>query len=336
MRLIAALLDVPDCANTRAVFACLLLAFMAPASAQTVPLHGATQVRFASADESRLRLGTRDAFVAAMGAYDRSARTGRRGAVTEADYLAFAAGQALDWQPAEIARLSLSIARISEQLRPLKLPLPREVWLVKTTGREEAETPYTRGNSIMLPQQYMDVAVEEIERVITHEIFHVISRHVPERRNALYAIVGFRDCGPLAWPPELEQRRITNPDAPDTRYCITLQRGGSPLTFYPVLFAKEEPFDPALPGNYLDRMVFELLAVMGSGTKWTPGRAGTSLVLLDPGSVPEYFTAIGLNTRYIIHPEEILADNFVLLVRGERKVRTPRILDDLERVLAGK
>ena len=313
-----------------------MLAGIVPALAQTVPLHGSTQIRFATADQSRLRLGARDDFIAAMGAYDRSARMGRRGVVAEADYLAFAAGQALDWQPAEIAKLSSSIAKISAQLRPLKLPLPREVWLVKTTGREEAETPYTRGNAIMLPQQYMDVPVEEIERVITHEIFHVISRHLPERRNALYAIVGFRDCGPLAWPAELERRRITNPDAPDNRYCITLERGGSPLTFYPVLFAKEEPFDPALPGTYLDRMAFQLLAVMGSGTKWTAGRAGDALVLLDAGNVPEYFTAIGLNTRYISHPEEILADNFVLLVRGERKVRTPRILDELERVLAGK
>jgi hypothetical protein len=73
---------------------------------------------------------------------------------------------------------------------------------------------------------------------------------------------------------------------------------------------------------------------MGSGSDWTAGRAGESLVMLDPATVPEYFTAIGLNTRYIIHPEEILADNFTLLVRGERKVRTPRILDELKRVLA--
>ena len=313
-----------------------MLAGIVPAAAQTIPLYGATQMRFATAAESRLRLGTRDSFVAALSAYDRSARTGRREAVSAAEFMEFAAGQALDWQPAEIAKLSLSIAKIGEQLRPLKLPLPREVWLVKTTGREEAETAYTRGNAIVIPRQYMDVAVEELERIIIHEIFHVISRHVPDRRNALYAIVGYRDCGPLNWPPELAPRRITNPDAPDTRYCITLQRGGAPLTFYPVLFAKEEVFDPALPGTYLERLVFQLLAVMGSGTNWIPGRAGTALVLLDAGSVPEYFGAIGLNTRYIIHPEEILADNFILLVRGERKVRMPRILEELERVLAGK
>ncbi len=313
-----------------------MLAGIVPAGAQTIPLHGATQARFATAAESRLRLGTRDDFVAAMSPYDRSARTGRREAVTEAEFLDFAAGQALDWQPAEFAKLSSAIGKISAQLRPLQLPLPREVWLVKTTGREEAGTPYTRGNAIVIPQEYLNVAADEIERVITHELFHLISRHVPERRNALYAIVGFRDCGPLAWPPELAPRRITNPDAPDTRYCITLERGGAPLTLYPVLFAKEVSFDPTLPGTYLDRLVFQLLAVMGSGTNWTAGRAGNALVLIDAGSMPKYFAAIGLNTRYIIHPEEILADNFVLLVRGERKVRTPRILDELQRVLAGR
>jgi hypothetical protein len=314
----------------------LVLTLAGNVSAQTVPLHGATVVRFATAAESRLLLGTRDAFVAAMGAYDRSARTGRRGAVTEAEFLEYAAAQALDWQPADVARLTQSLAKISTQLRRLKLPLPKQVWLVKTTGREEAETPYTRGHAIVLPQQYLTVAVAEIERVLIHELFHVISRHIPERRDVLYSIVGFLDCGPLTWPPELESRRITNPDAPDNTYCITLKRNGAPLTFYPVLFAKEDAYDPALPGTFIERMVFQLLAVMGSGVTWTPGRAGKSLVLLDPADVPEYFTAIGMNTRYIIHPEEILADNFISLVRNERNVRTPQVLDELEWILAGK
>ncbi len=312
------------------------VALVLTAHAQTVPLHGRTQLRFASAAESRLLLGAHDTFVAALSPYDRSARTGRRDAVAEADFLTFAAGQALDWQPGDIATITAELTKISTRLGTLKLPLPDTILLVKTTGREEAETPYTRGNAIILPQQYMSVAPEELERVLIHEIFHVISRHVLERRDALYAIVGYRECGPLQWPPELAARRITNPDAPETRYCITLARGGAPLTFYPVLLAKEETFNPALPGTFLERLLFKLLAVMGSGTHWTPGRAGDALVLLDAANVPEYFTAIGLNTRYIIHPEEILADNFILLVRGERKVRTPKIIDELERVLAGK
>src|SRR4051794_39875937 len=84
------------CNGFAALLAALLHCCIPAAVAQTVPLYGTTVVRFATAEESRLRLGTRDAFVAALSEYDRSARTGRRGAVPEADFLAFAAGQALD------------------------------------------------------------------------------------------------------------------------------------------------------------------------------------------------------------------------------------------------
>jgi hypothetical protein len=41
---------------------------------------------------------------------------------------------------------------------------------------------------------------------------------------------------------------------------------------------------------------------------------------------------IGRNTEYIIHPEEILADNFVLLVNGA-KAPSPEILQKLDAVL---
>ena len=59
----------------------LLLCCCTPSVAQTVPLYGSTVARFATAEESRLRLGTRDAFVAALSEYDRAARTGNYNAV---------------------------------------------------------------------------------------------------------------------------------------------------------------------------------------------------------------------------------------------------------------
>jgi hypothetical protein len=36
---------------------------------------------------------------------------------------------------------------------------------------------------------------------------------------------------------------------------------------------------------------------------------------------------------YIIHPEEILADNFALLVLQQRQVPSPEVIDRIERVL---
>ena len=43
------------------------------------------------------------------------------------------------------------------------------------------------------------------------------------RRKTVLAILRAR----IGHRPELAQRRITNPDAPDDRYCITLQRNGA-------------------------------------------------------------------------------------------------------------
>jgi hypothetical protein len=49
--------------------------------------------------------------------------------------------------------------------------------------------------------------------------------------------------------------------------------------------------------------------------------------------VPDFQEKIGRNTTYIIHPEEILADNFVHLVRQREKLATPRIVEELQKVL---
>jgi hypothetical protein len=42
---------------------------------------------------------------------------------------------------------------------------------------------------------------------------------------------------------------------------------------------------------------------------------------------------VGRNTQYIIHPEEILADNFALLVLGETSIPSPVILEKMKDAL---
>jgi hypothetical protein len=57
-------------------------------------------------------------------------------------------------------------------------------------------------------------------------------------------------------------------------------------------------------------------------------------VLHEPKRLDDYFTRIGRNTGYIIHPDEILADNFVHLVFGKEGLDAPRIIDQMRSVLA--
>ncbi len=46
-----------------------------------------------------------------------------------------------------------------------------------------------------------------------------------------------------------------------------------------------------------------------------------------------FFEKIGKNTNYIIHPEEILADNFSFMVLQKRNLPSPVIVKKLKKIL---
>jgi hypothetical protein len=64
--------------------------------------------------------------------------------------------------------------------------------------------------------------------------------------------------------------------------------------------------------------------------------AGSQPRLVDFGQVSGFYEQVGRNTEYIIHPEEILADNFAMLVLADQDVPSPEILKKLQDVLTEK
>ena len=48
---------------------------------------------------------------------------------------------------------------------------------------------------------------------------------------------------------------------------------------------------------------------------------------MEPDTQPDYFRQIGRNTSYIIHPEEVLADNFSMMVLGRKEIPNPEIVE---------
>jgi hypothetical protein len=56
-------------------------------------------------------------------------------------------------------------------------------------------------------------------------------------------------------------------------------------------------------------------------------------VLFEPSQVPGFSEQVGQNTKYIIHPEEILADNFVFLLNGRINLPSPRVVESMGRIL---
>jgi hypothetical protein len=210
------------------------------------------------------------------------------------------------------------------------------VLLIQTTGREEGGAPYTRANAIILPAGTLARASKaDLQAILTHELFHILSRQNPALKEKLYAAIGFKPCGEIAFPALLKSRKITNPDAPKNDHCIRVNFAGEPAWAIPLLFASAERYDPIRGGEFFGYLEFSFLRVDGGGAE-PPAKAtydDRQLQLVPPTAITGFSEQVGRNTEYIIHPEEILADNFSLLVAQDKAVASPDVLRKIQAVL---
>lgn len=189
--------------------------------------------------------------------------------------------------------------------------------LIKVKGQHyDNYTYYTRDNAIIIPQEALERFEDEtILSTILHEVFHVYSRYHPKKRKALYGLIGFDPIDTVVWSPFLDERIIFNPDGLDLHYAMELEdEQGNPFQAVPVIYSKSGQFRPER-SRFFDYVQFELFTIrQDSMQRW-------QIVSEDRGISPQeakgFQEQIGPNTQYIIHPDEILADNFVLLMLDE-------------------
>jgi len=293
----------------------------------------AHEIELASIERGRDVLGTRDDFVARLSPFDRASRLKSAGAVSEAEYLAFTTAAAREWSNDERARLASAFAAIQPKLAELLPELDKPILLIKTSGEEEGGAGYTRGNAVMLPQALADA--KDLQRLLAHEIFHVVSRNKPELKRALYATIGFEPCGEVALPAALAARKMTNPDAPVNEHCIQVQVDGSTVWGMPILLSREERFDPAAGVPFFGYLTLSMLLVERDGASSRPVLRDGAPVLVPFKRVGGLQEKIGRNTGYVIHAEEILASNFELLVLGAPDAPSPELLERIRAVLVG-
>ncbi|HEV8326412.1 MAG TPA: DUF4157 domain-containing protein [Nitrospiraceae bacterium] len=296
----------------------------------------AGELLFAPATDSRRILSTKDTFVARMSPFDRAARMKTDRDVTESQFLEFAASAALDWEQHEKDVVESAFRKIRTAVARLSLPLPGQIYLIKTSGREEGNAAYTRSNAIVLPKSILASSEREIQRLLAHELFHISSRTHPKLAKLLYESIGFQYCGEIEFPENLAPRKITNPDAPQNDYCIRLELDGQKTWAIPILFSRAPRYDNSRGGEFFQYLQLALLLVERPGDTRAPlalyDSHGPRLVGLE--QISGFFEQVGQNTEYIIHPEEILADNFALIVLGERNVRSPEVLSKIQSALA--
>jgi len=300
--------------------------------ARDVPIHGKSSVHFASLDEAAAIVTAQDQFIEHLSRFDLQSRMKTDREVTKADYLKFVAQEVVAWERGDVDKVTAVIESIRDRLEGFRIPFPDTIQLVKSTGKEEGDAAYCRGTSIVLPVRMIQKSRHDLERLLIHELFHIASRHSPDFRRRMYAIIGFKPCKEIEFPKTLSDRRITNPDSPTIDYYIELEINGKATKAVPILYSSTKQYDAKAGQPFFRYLVFRMMVVEKNGDKWQAVERDKVAVVFDPKKLPAYFEKIGKNTNYVIHPDEILADNFVHLVTATEPLATPRIIEQMRKL----
>ena len=315
---------------TRSRLLALILALSLTLRANAdVDLRKGCAVRFASVGEGAEILGLKDEFIQRLSPFDRAARMKTDRSISEDEFLKFVQGNVLTWTESEKTKIEAAIASIRPTLDALPLSLPKIVTFVKTTGAEEGRAFYTRDTAIIMPEKEIDDAdAGQLEKTIAHELFHILTRGNPALREKLYQSIGFTKCDEVVFPSDLKSRKITNPDAPRNDHAIRIGIRGEEVPAVPILFSNAAKYDVNRGGEFFNYLQMSFLPV--------PTTSAAQPNLATPDEVSGFFEQIGRNTNYVIHPEEILADNFALLILDEHNVPSPEIIEKMRLIVGGK
>ena len=201
---------------------------------------------------------------------------------------------------------------------------PDEILLIKSHGLAYGgDTYYTRENCIIIPKQALAKRnYDEFLKVMLHEISHVVTRTRPSIKAQLYALIGFKKmANPLIINDSLAQRLLTNPDGVEQRWATTLIAADNKSVFaIPLLYAKNYVWSSNNP-EFFDNMgwnYFEIEPSADAKSLVVMTRGNQQQSTLDTEGINEMFQE-NFNTKYIIHPDEIVADNFAILMLSEKK-----------------
>jgi hypothetical protein len=276
------------------------------------------RLEFASAERGGEILGRADQWARQLSAFDRAARQRTLEPTTMGELLAFVSGNALSWTSEERAYWSRLADRLSEAVSGLMLSVP-EIFLVKTTGMEEFGFAYARDRAIVLPQGRLEIAGDERRDffLLAHEFFHYLSANNPALRDSLYALLGSRRIDGFMYPPELEDRRVSNPTWYADHVSMHVDTPSGPAEVVP-LVRTTIPLEEVIrlptggPPAIARHIELVLVAVDPQTGRVLRDTAGAPITY--PLDDTDLVNRMARNTSYMFHPQEVIADNFALLM----------------------
>lgn len=271
--------------------------------------------RFASIQEGQAILGTEDDYIKSMTDFEKCLKMNVRTISGTDIYLDFLKSCVLQWDDYEIDKIKRSAESAAKRLMNFSLDMEDPIIFIKTNGKEEWNSAYTRCNSIILPENKLKkYEGSKLERLLIHELFHIISRKNPVLREKIYEAIGYYVGNEIKVPNELLSRKLTNPDAIYNKYYINLKYNGENINAIPIVLIGEDRENIDCSKDVLSSISVKMLVVDESfNVGYSEGRP----ICLGFDEIKGLSEKIGSNMSYIDQPDEILAEYFTDIVMEE-------------------
>ncbi len=213
-----------------------------------------------------------------------------------------------------------------------KITFPKITFIKSTVESEGGAAGYTRGRLIVLKDDLLSGNKYMLEKLVAHELFHVLTRNNPELRKQLYSIIDFTVIDEVMLPSSIKEHIISNPDAPFTDSYITLKIEDKDRDCLMFIYANR----PYTTGSFFNYINIGFVELEGDGNKKEVVLSDGKPTIYSLKQASNFFEKVGRNTNYIINPEEILAENFVHAIIGKKDLPNQEIVDELIKVLQQK
>lgn len=282
-------------------------------------------LRFVDAAEAAKLLATEDATTSQWSKFDYEARLGRQGG-TKQELIDFITKQALDWTPTDKQIMQSAADALNRTINELhlNLPLPEEIKILKTTMAEEGGAGgYTRKDYIVIEQHIEKFSAASAQYLLTHELFHILTRNNPDFRRRMYALIGFSIARQeFERPADLRDVLITNPDVNRFDSYATFTINGEKKQCAMLIYSSR----PYEGGSFFSYLTIGLVPLKNGKPEQKDGKT-----LVHPIShASDFYEQVGRNTSYIINPEEILAENFAAVMLNRQQAKTPELYEKIK------
>lgn len=278
--------------------------------------------RFATRAEAQMLITDIDNFTNKLNSFDINIRLGEEDG-KKSELLRLAMNETKNWSDNEKEKITDAFKALQSKIdkQKLKIKYPKEIILVKTSMKEEMNvSAYTRKNWIALGESFINEAnKEDLEDLLAHELFHILTRNDKNFKKTVYSIIGFNVTDrELFFPVDIVEKRISNPDIElyDSYAEFTINGNKQKCS---MLIYSDKPYTSGTLSDYLN------VGLIPLNDSLMPIHEDGKTVIYGIDQSEDFYEKVGKNTKYIINPEEILADNFAFMLMQKMDLPNPEI-----------